>query len=112
LSSFISIIGQFIVHLSSLILILYFTEKVDPFYIGHEKFLDERFSPNLINTIMFLFQIFNQIIIFVVNYQGEPFMENIWENSFMMKLICGISFIGIVIIFDLNRKIIKGSINI
>ena len=108
LSSFISIIGQFIVHLSSLILILYFTEKVDPFYIGHEKFLDERFSPNLINTIMFLFQIFNQIIIFVVNYQGEPFMENIWENSFMMKLIGGISFIGIVIIFDLYPQLNEG----
>ena len=100
-SSLFSIIGQVTIHISSLNLIIYITEKVDPFYIKQEKSIDERFSPSLINTITFLFQIFNQVIIFMVNYQGEPFMENIWENSFIIKLIVVISAFGVVIIFDL-----------
>jgi cation-transporting ATPase 13A1 len=100
-SSFFSIIGQVIIHISSLNLIIYITEKVDPFFIKQEKSIDERFNPNLINTITFLFQIFNQVIIFMVNYQGEPFMENIWQNSFIVKLIIGIAAFGFIIIFDL-----------
>ena len=105
LPSLISIIGQFIVHLCSMTLVLYVTEKVDPFLIGQERSLEEKFSPNLINTIMFLFQIFNQSIIFIVNYQGEPFMENILENPSMIKIICGIFAFGSVIIFDLYPQL-------
>ena len=105
LSSIISILGQFIIHISSMILVIYLTENVDPFLIGQEKSLDEKFSPNLINTIIFLFQIFNQIIIFVINYQGEPFMENILKNSSMMTLIVGIIAIGTIIFFDLYPQL-------
>ena len=101
LSSLFSIIGQVIIHISSLNFIIYITEKTDSFYVKQEKSIDERFSPNLINTITFLFQIFNQVIIFMVNYQGEPFMENIWHNSFIIKLIVGIAVFGFIIIFDL-----------
>ena len=98
LYSFISIIGQVIIQLISLFLVLYCTVEVDPFLI---ESLDEKFCPNLINTIMFLFLIFNQTIIFIVNYQGEPFMENILDNSSMVKLIGAIFALGSVIIFDL-----------
>ena len=105
LSSFISILGQFIIHLITINLIIYITENVDPFFINQEEYFDERFSPNLIRTIIFLFQIFNQTIIFIVNYQGEPFMENIWKNSFMIRLILIIFFFGIIIIFDLYPQL-------
>ena len=103
--SIVSILGQFCVHLLGMNLIIYFTEKVDPFYIKQEKSFDERFNPNLINSIVFLFQVFNQIIIFVVNYQGEPFMENMWENSLMLRLIFAIIIFGFVIIFDLYPQL-------
>ena len=105
LAAFFSISGQFIIHLFSLNLILYLTEKVDPFYIRQEKSLDEKFSPNLINTILFLFQIFNQSIIFIVNYQGEPFMKNITDNSLMIWLISIILFFGFLIFFDLYPQL-------
>ena len=102
LYSFISIIGQVSIQLISLLLVLYCSMEVDPFLI---ESLDEKFSPNLINTIMFLFLIFNQIIIFIVNYQGEPFMENILDNSSMVKLIGAIFALGSVIIFDLYPQL-------
>ena len=102
LYSFISIIGQVTIQLISLLLVLYCTMEVDPFLI---ESLDEKFSPNLINTIMFLFLIFNQTIIFIVNYQGEPFMENILDNSSMVKLIGAIFALGSVIIFDLYPQL-------
>jgi len=108
LASFLSILWQFIIYISSITLILYLTREKDPLSISYDKNGDERFSPNLINTIMFLFQILNQLIIFVVNYQGEPFMQNILQNSFMMKLIFGIIFIGAIIIFDLYPQLNEG----
>ena len=105
LPAIISILGQFFIHISSIILVIYLTENVDPFLIGQEKSWDEKFSPNLINTIILLFQIFNQTIIFVINYIGEPFMENILKNSSMMKLILGISAIGSIIFFNLYPQL-------
>ena len=97
----ISIIGQAIADLGSMILILYITEKIDPLSIGQEKSLDEKFSPTLINSIMFLFQMLNQTITFIVNYQGEPFMENLSTNGAMRKMIWGILAFAVIIIFDL-----------
>lgn len=105
LYSFISIIGQVIIQLISLLLVLHYTKIVDPFQIEQERYLDEKFSPNLINTIMFLFLIFNQTIIFIVNYQGEPFMENILDNASMIKLIGAIFALGSIIIFDLYPQL-------
>ena len=105
LASFISIIGQVIVHIISINLLIYATENFDPLSVRLEKSLDEKFSPNVINTILFLFQILNQSIIFVVNYKGEPFMDNIFKNSSMMKILFGIFSIGSIIIFDLYPQL-------
>ena len=105
LTNLISIIGQILANIISMNLLLYFSEKVDPFLIGQENSLEEKFRPNLNNTIIYLFQILNQVNIFVANYQGEPFMENIIKNSSMMKLICFILSIGSVYIFDLYPQV-------
>ena len=105
LKNVISIIGQIIINISSMNLLLYFSESVDPFLIGQEKSLDEKFRPNLNNTIIYMFQILSQVNIFVANYQGEPFMENINKNSSMMKLIFGILAIGSIYLFDLYPQV-------
>ena len=105
LTNIISIIGQILVNITSMNLLLYFSEKVDPFLIGQEKSLDGKFRPNLNNTIIYIFQILNQVIIFIANYQGEPFMENINKNSSMVKLIALILAIGSVYIFDLYPQV-------
>ena len=104
-AAIISIIGQAIVDLGAMILILYLTERIDPLSIGQEKSLDEKFSPTLINSIMFLFQMLNQTITFIVNYQGEPFMENLSTNGAMRKLIMAILAFSAVFIFDLYPQL-------
>ena len=101
----ISILGQAVVDLGAMILILYLTEQIDPLSIGQEKSLDEKFTPTLINSIMFLFQLLNQTITFVVNYQGEPFMENLSTNGAMKKLIIGICVFTAIFIFDLYPQL-------
>ena len=104
-AAIISIIGQAIVDLSAIFLILYITEQIDPLALGQVKSLDEKFSPTLINTIMFIFQMLNQTITFVVNYQGEPFMENMSKNGGLKKLVIGIIAVTIVIIFELYPQL-------
>ena len=105
LPAIISIIGQAVVDLGAMILILYLTEQIDPLSIGQEKSLDEKFTPTLINSIMFLFQLLNQTITFVVNYQGEPFMENLSTNGAMKKLLIGIAVFSCIFIFDLYPQL-------
>ena len=84
-----------------MILVLYLTEQIDPLSISQEKSLDEKFSPTLINSVVFLFQMLNQTITFVVNYQGEPFMENLITNGAMRKLLYAILAFSVIFIFDL-----------
>lgn len=45
---------------------------------------DGKFTPNVINSIMFLLSAVMQVNTFVANYKGQPFMESFWEN----KLLC------------------------
>ena len=105
ITNLISIIGQILINITSMNLLLYFSEKVEPFSIGHEKSFDEKFRPNLNNSIIYMFQILNQVNIFTANYQGEPFMENITKNSSILKLIFGILSLGSVYIFDLYPQV-------
>lgn len=100
--SIISIVGQAVTHLISLYLILDMTEKYDPISINQVKSLDDPFTPTLMNTVIFIYSALNQTINFVVNYQGEPFMENMSKNTWLMRLVTGIVGISVVIIFDLH----------
>ena len=54
---------------------------------------------------MFIFQIMNLIITFVVNYQGEPFMENMSKNGGLKKLVIAIIAFILVIIFELYPQL-------
>ena len=101
----VSIVGQAIVDLIAMLLIIYYTEIMDPVSIGEVKSLDDDFTPTLMNTIMFIYQMINQTITFVVNYQGEPFMENLTKNSGLKKLLFGIIGLTIIVIFDLYPKL-------
>ena len=105
ISAIISIVGQAIVDLIAMLLIIKYTEIMDPISIAEVKSLDEDFSPTLMNTIMFIYQMINQTITFVVNYQGEPFMENMSKNSGLKKFLYIIIGLTLVIIFDLYPQL-------
>jgi len=101
-ASIISVTGQAIMHLVSLYLIIQITEQYDPISINAVKSLDDPFSPTLMNSIVFIYSALNQTINFIVNYQGEPFMKNLSQNNWLLKLVGGVLIMATIVIFDLH----------
>ena len=73
-----SILSQFAVHIFTLVYItreIYILEPREP-----QVDLEKEFAPSLLNTGIFIIQLVQQVSTFAVNYQGEPFRENIRNN--------------------------------
>lgn len=91
---FLSLLGQFGVHLASLIICMRLVQPYIP--EGHVPDLEAEFTPNLVNTSVFLLWIGQQISVFVLNYKGRPFMQGIRDNSMLMKSLLAAT--GILVI--------------
>lgn len=98
----ISLVGQAVVNLLSLKYIIQITEEADPVGIAQVKSFEDPFSPTLMNTVIFIFMMLNNVINFLVNYIGEPFMENLTKNKWMIRLCIGVWIMSIVLVFDLH----------
>jgi len=63
-----SVLGQFAVHIVSLIYISNYVKSIEP----HEKVVDleKEFKPSLLNSAIYLLQLIQQISTFAINYQG------------------------------------------
>ncbi|KAK9785908.1 putative Manganese-transporting ATPase 1 [Seiridium cardinale] len=88
-----SILGQFAIHISTLVYIARYCEQLDPRGDGSVD-LEAEFSPSLLNTAVYLLQLIQQISTFAVNYQGRPFRESISENKGMFWGIIGVTAIA------------------
>jgi cation-transporting ATPase 13A1 len=75
---FISLLGQFVIHLTTMMTAVYFAKKHLP--PDHEVELDGTFKPGILNTVVFLVSNVQQVTVFVVNLQGRPFMTGLTEN--------------------------------
>jgi cation-transporting ATPase 13A1 len=75
---FISLLGQFTIHLSTMMIAVYYAKKNLP--PNHEVDLDGEFRPGILNTVVFLVSNVQQVTVFVVNLQGRPFMTGLTEN--------------------------------
>lgn len=53
--------------------------------------LDAKFSPNLLNSAIFLLSLSQQISTFAINFQGRPFREGITENRALWYGLVGAS---------------------
>jgi cation-transporting ATPase 13A1 len=80
----ISIVGQFAVHLLFIVLAtdvsLAFVDPYDPSIIP-----DASFNPNVLNSCAFLLTMIATVNTFVVNYRGEPFMQNLRKNKMLFR---------------------------
>lgn len=88
-----SILSQFAVHITTLIYITREIYKIEP--REPQVDLEKEFSPSLLNTGIFMIQLAQQVSTFVVNYQGEPFRENIRNNKGMYYGIVGVSALAL-----------------
>lgn len=109
LSVSLSIVGQFIVHLSCLIATLALCEQhsgssgngkgggISSNGVGMST-ADGKFHPNVINTAVYLLSSTMQINNFVVNYRGNPFTQSIQENVMLYGCVRVIYLILLVLV--------------
>ena len=69
---------------------------------SEELLPDTDFKPNVLNTVIFLLENILQLYVFLVNYQGHPFMQSIREN----KLLCYGFVISFAFMFLLSWEVI------
>ncbi|PKC13426.1 hypothetical protein RhiirA5_459417 [Rhizophagus irregularis] len=90
----LSILGQFAIHIASLIFI------VDLVFKHEERKpvdLEGEFEPSLLNTAVYLISLSMQVSTFAINYQGHPFRESLKENTALyygLLTVGGIAFAG------------------
>lgn len=96
----VSVIGQFAIHIYSLISVTYMAksfmeqvEKVD---------LEKKFEPSLLNGAVYLLSLSMQVSTFVINYQGRPFRENLFENKPLFYALSIVMTICVVAASDLS----------
>ncbi|KAL2066314.1 hypothetical protein VTL71DRAFT_2385 [Oculimacula yallundae] len=87
-----SILGQFAIHIVTLIYIARYCDKLAPRDSNID--LEGEFQPSLLNSAVYLLQLIQQISTFAINYQGRPFREALSENRGMYWGIIGVSAIA------------------
>jgi len=87
-----SILGQFAIHIVTLIYIARYCDKIAP--RDPDVDLEGEFTPSLLNSAVYLLQLIQQISTFAINYQGRPFRESLSENRGMYYGILGVTAIA------------------
>ncbi|BAT79041.1 hypothetical protein VIGAN_02184000 [Vigna angularis var. angularis] len=99
---FLSLLGQFSIHLLFLISSVKEAEKYMPDECIEP---DADFHPNLVNTVSYMVSMMLQVATFAVNYMGHPFNQSISENRpFRYALVAAVIFFT-VITSDLFREL-------
>ncbi|XP_031110366.1 probable manganese-transporting ATPase PDR2 isoform X1 [Ipomoea triloba] len=99
---FLSLLGQFAVHLFFLISSVNEANKYMPDECIEP---DSDFHPNLVNTVSYMVSMMLQVATFAVNYMGRPFNQSISENKpFLYALLGAVGFFT-VITSDLFRNL-------
>lgn len=82
---FLSLLGQFAMHVGA----LYTTSAAAKRYLPTDFRPDVKgsFSPNILNTVVFLLSTSQQTATFVVNYKGRPFMEGLFDNVYLLRTL-------------------------
>ncbi|PWW73965.1 hypothetical protein C7212DRAFT_283852 [Tuber magnatum] len=102
-----SVLGQFAVHIVTLIYISRYVARVEP--RDENVDLEGDFTPSLLNSAIYLLQLIQQISTFAINYQGRPFRESIKENKGMYWGLIGVAGVAFScateLIPELNEKL-------
>lgn len=92
-----SILGQFVTHLVCMKATMMLCEAfVHPDDRTH-AIPDSKFTPNLVNTCMFILSNQMQANNFWVNYRGAPFMEDLRSNVYFWYLLQGV-YVALLIV--------------
>lgn len=64
--------------------------------------IDAEFTPNILNSMVFIYTFFMQTVNIIVNYQGEPWMESFYRNRTLMKISGAIVLVNFAAIIQLE----------
>ena len=67
--------------------------------------LDAEFSPNLLNSAVYLISLIMQISTFAINYQGEPFRESLFKNKSLYNSIMIVGFIAVAAASEISSSL-------
>jgi manganese-transporting P-type ATPase len=93
-----SVMGQFLLHISALFYVVTaaskyeFTRAIDP---------KNPFEKGLVNTSVYILSLLMQVSTFVINYQGRPFRESLFENRPLRNALSIVGMISIVAALEL-----------
>jgi len=90
---FASIIGQFAIHITSLI---YVVNEAYNYQKGEKPKPDSTFSPSLVNSAVFLIMTTMQVSTFATNYVGHPYMESLRDNKVLSRCLVGCLVVAFV----------------
>jgi cation-transporting ATPase 13A1 len=114
-----SILGQFVIHFSCLFAVLRLcqseyalptdaivgsaelTELGTTWTQVAKPIADSRFTPDIINTAMFLLSGTISMNNFLVNYRGHPFSQNIRENKLLFRVSCAVYCVIVILVLEL-----------
>lgn len=95
-----SVLCQFVFHFITLI---YIVSATDPYVVRDESTQpDTDFQPNLKNNVVFIYTWTMTATTFLVNYEGEPYMQPLKENSKLYKGLIGMYIIALFAIADVS----------
>ncbi|KAB2048726.1 hypothetical protein ES319_A13G130400v1 [Gossypium barbadense] len=99
---FLSLMGQFAMHLLFLISSVKEAEKHMP-----EECIEpeSEFHPNLVNTVSYMVSMMLQVATFAVNYMGHPFNQSIPENKPFLYALGAAAGFFVVITSDIFRDL-------
>ncbi|KAJ6697578.1 hypothetical protein OIU85_003904 [Salix viminalis] len=97
---FLSLMGQFAIHLLFLMSSVKSAEKYMPDECIEP---DSEFHPNLVNTVSYMVSMMLQLATFAVNYIGHPFNQSITESKPFLYALLAASGFFTVITSDLFR---------
>lgn len=72
---------QFTVHFCCLVYLVQGAKAITPPREDEFVDLEAKFSPNILNTTVYIISMALQVSTFAVNYKGEPFMESLFNNK-------------------------------
>ncbi|CAF0998941.1 unnamed protein product [Didymodactylos carnosus] len=101
----LTVLTQFAVHLTSLMYVV--RQAHDRIPPKTEEFpnLEAEFSPNLVNTTVYIMSLTLQVATFAVNYQGKPFMESLRSNKPLLYSLIFSFTLVISLIFNLLPQV-------
>lgn len=83
------------------ITLLYIVSVTDEFVVKDESTQpDTDFKPNLKNNVVFIYTWVMTATTFLVNYEGEPYMQSLKDNTRLYKGIMGMYAVALFIVMD------------